>query len=55
VKIFIDTANIDEIREALRFGILDGASTNSFFKHLVMDTGLERFLVDWKKNQGKEC
>jgi transaldolase len=28
VKFFIDTANIDEIREAARIGILDGVTTN---------------------------
>ena len=28
MKIFIDTANIDEIREAHRWGILDGVTTN---------------------------
>jgi transaldolase len=28
VKFFIDTANIDEIREASRIGILDGVTTN---------------------------
>ena len=28
MKFFIDTANIDEIREAARLGILDGVTTN---------------------------
>src|SRR2546425_1017736 len=28
VKIFLDTANIDEIREAASWGVLDGVTTN---------------------------
>jgi transaldolase len=28
MKIFIDTANIDEIREANNWGIIDGVTTN---------------------------
>ena len=28
MKFFIDTANIDEIKEALEMGILDGVTTN---------------------------
>ena len=28
MKIFIDTANIDEIREANTWGIIDGVTTN---------------------------
>src|SRR5439155_23878030 len=29
VKIFLDTANIDEIREAASWGVLDGVTTNA--------------------------
>jgi transaldolase len=36
VKLFIDTANIDEIREAASWGILDGVTTNP---SLVAKTG----------------
>jgi len=28
MKIFLDTANLDEIREAVRFGVVDGITTN---------------------------
>ena len=28
MKLFIDTANIDEIKETLSYGILDGVTTN---------------------------
>ena len=28
MKLFIDTANLDEIREAASWGILDGCTTN---------------------------
>ena len=28
MKIFIDTANVDEIREAATWGVLDGVTTN---------------------------
>ncbi len=30
MKFFIDTADIDEIREAASLGILDGVTTNPF-------------------------
>ena len=36
VKIFLDTANIDEIREAASWGVLDGITTNPT---LVSKTG----------------
>ena len=36
MKIFIDTANIDEIREANAWGIIDGVTTNP---SLVAKTG----------------
>src|SRR6266540_3261224 len=36
VKIFLDTANIDEIREAASWGVLDGVTTNPT---LVAKTG----------------
>ncbi|MEE8484554.1 MAG: transaldolase family protein, partial [Nitrospinota bacterium] len=36
MKIFIDTADIDEIREANKIGILDGVTTNP---SLVAKTG----------------
>src|ERR671936_557212 len=36
VKIFLDTANIDEIREAASWGVLDGVTTNP---SLVAKTG----------------
>lgn len=29
MKIFIDTANIDEIKEAAKLGVLSGVTTNS--------------------------
>lgn len=29
MKIFIDTANVDEIREASEWGIVDGVTTNN--------------------------
>ncbi|MFH0922826.1 MAG: transaldolase family protein, partial [Candidatus Micrarchaeota archaeon] len=28
MKIFVDTANIDEIREAISWGVVDGVTTN---------------------------
>jgi transaldolase len=28
VKLFLDTADIDEIRQAARWGVLDGVTTN---------------------------
>lgn len=28
MKIFLDTANVEEIREAVRFGVIDGVTTN---------------------------
>ncbi|MDA8085416.1 MAG: fructose-6-phosphate aldolase, partial [Nitrospiraceae bacterium] len=28
MKIFIDTANLDEIKEAVRMGVVDGVTTN---------------------------
>lgn len=30
MKFFVDTANLDQIREANALGILDGVTTNSF-------------------------
>jgi transaldolase len=38
VKLFLDTANLDQIREACRWGIVDGATTNPT---LVSKTGRE--------------
>ena len=35
MKIFIDTANIEEIREAASWGILDGVTTNPSFETRV--------------------
>src|SRR3990172_5498710 len=36
VKIYLDTANIDEVREAVSWGVLDGVTTNPT---LVAKTG----------------
>ena len=38
MKLFLDTANLDQIREACRWGIVDGATTNPT---LVSKTGRE--------------
>ncbi|MDR2110128.1 MAG: fructose-6-phosphate aldolase [Spirochaetaceae bacterium] len=40
IRIFLDTANIDEIREAVRFGIIEGVTTNPSI--------LSREGSDWK-------
>lgn len=55
MKIFIDTAKIEEIKEAASWGVLDGVTTNPFavleslFKHPLTESGIKRFLDDWSK------
>ena len=43
VKIFLDTANIDEVREAASWGVLDGVTTNPT---LVAKTGVDLTKAD---------
>ena len=45
MKLFIDTANIDEIKETLSYGILDGVTTNP---------SLIKKAVDERKKSGKK-
>jgi len=58
MKFFLDTANLDEIKEANEMGLIDGVTTNpsliakegqQLVKHPLTDKGLESFLADWKK------
>jgi len=52
MKLFIDTANINEIKEANALGVIDGVTTNptliALIKHPLTDIGIERFLKDWQ-------
>ena len=45
MQFFIDTANLDQIREANALGILDGVTTN----HPLTDLGMAKFIADTKK------
>ena len=49
MKLFIDTANINEICEANAIGIIDGVTTNPS----LTDIGIERFLKDWQSASKK--
>lgn len=44
MQFFIDTANLDQIREANALGILDGVTTN----HPLTDLGMAKFIADTK-------
>lgn len=43
MKFFIDTANLDEIREAMAYGLLDGVTTNPSL--LAKESGAPRSLL----------
>ena len=47
MKFFIDTANLDEIRKAKEFGLIDGVTTNP--------TLLSREQKDWRKQMQLVC
>lgn len=62
VKIFLDTGNLGEIREAASPGVIDGVTTNSslvvkegvmfrdrIVKILEIVEGQNHFLKDWEK------
>lgn len=48
MKFFIDTANLDQIREAKDFGILDGVTTNPSLMAKEGITGTENILAHYK-------
>jgi len=49
MKFFIDTANLDEIREAAEFGILDGVTTNPSLMAKVGVSGKKNILDHYVK------
>ncbi len=49
MKFFIDTANIDEIKEAQDMGVLDGVTTNPSLMAKEGITGTENILEHYKK------
>ena len=59
MKFFLDTANLDKIREVYAMGVLDGVTTNpslmakegikGLLKHPLTDSGLAKFLEDYHK------
>ncbi len=49
MKFFIDTANLDEIKEAASLGILDGVTTNPSLMAKVGISGREQILEHYKK------
>ncbi len=52
MKFFIDTANIDENKEAAELGAdvatIPFAVINKLFNHPLTDSGLDKLLSDWK-------
>jgi len=56
MKIFIDTAKLDEIKEACSWGIVDGVTTNpSLIKRAVDDLSVSGKSVDMKEYIDKIC
>jgi transaldolase len=63
MKIFIDTADIDEIKEAFSWGIVDGITTNpSLIKKAVeklkakgKNQGMEEYITDILRIAGEKC
>lgn len=51
MKLFIDIANVDEIRKSACLGVLDGVTTSPSL--IVKDVGIERFLEDYNKSSIK--
>ena len=49
MKFFIDTANIDEIKEAASLGVLDGVTTNPSLMAKEGITGYDNILAHYKK------
>jgi len=49
MKFFIDTANLDEIKEAQDMGILDGVTTNPSLMAKEGITGADNILAHYKK------
>ena len=61
MKIFIDSANIDEIKEAISWGIVDGVTTNpslikkavEYFKNKSISFTMEEYIEELLKVAGK--
>ena len=49
MKFFIDTANLDQIREAQNLGVLDGVTTNPSLMAKEGITGRDNILQHYKK------
>ena len=49
MKFFIDTANLDQIREAQELGVLDGVTTNPSLMAKEGITGKENIIAHYKK------
>ena len=49
MKFFIDTANLDQIREAQELGVLDGVTTNPSLMAKEGITGKENIINHYKK------
>ncbi len=49
MKFFIDTANLDQIREAQELGVLDGVTTNPSLMAKEGITGKENIFKHYKK------
>jgi transaldolase len=56
MKLFSDTAHLDELRKAAAWGIVGGITTNetmpfkvldSLFHHPLTEKGLDQFQKDW--------
>ena len=50
MKFFIDTANLDEIKEAQALGVLDGVTTNPSLMAKENITGEDNILQHYVKN-----
>ena len=48
MKFFIDTANLDQIREAQELGVLDGVTTNPSLMAKEGITGKENIIAHYK-------
>ena len=48
MKFFIDTANLEQIREANALGVLDGVTTNPSLKELKTNISItSRYVISW--------
>ena len=54
MRLFLDTANVDGIRQAVKLGAISGVTTmppralNQMVEHPLTDQGLSKFSKDWE-------